>query len=229
MSPSLYADRTEDLFTAIENAKLAQVKKLLKNKSVDLNAINKSGETLLSLAIRASNETSKLDPIVEVLIDAGVDINKSMGGSKHKWTPLQLAVFQYMVTGISRPILFKLLEQKNIDVNKRDNNGRTALHIAVFPDWMKKKVALSLGGNIDVIEPLLAHQRINVNIMDRNGNTPLDLIIERELKQVKGGGFFIKKGREASVEQQLKFDRIIKLIRSKGGHAMAESICQQAY
>ncbi|PSS30162.1 Serine/threonine-protein phosphatase 6 regulatory ankyrin repeat subunit A like [Actinidia chinensis var. chinensis] len=53
-------------------------------------------------------------------------------------------------------------------INAKNNDGRTALHVAVI-------------GNVhsDLVEQLMSARSINVNIRDSNGMTPLDLIKQR--------------------------------------------------
>lgn len=234
ISPSLWADPSQDLIDAILDQDLVSVEELSKNKSVDLNTINEEGYTLLHLAIVQSDMISDLDPIVKTLIDAGADVNKEKEyPSKNKWTPLQEAVFRYMVTGIGRKIIEELLQNEEVDVNARDTHGRTVLHIAVFPEWMGR-LAPAFGGNVDVIKQLLAHEDMSVNIMDENGNTPLDLISVRWGKQqgVREGLYLrlkINEGEKPDQATQFKFQEVIQLLRSKGGGTIGGSVCQQIY
>ncbi|PSR87507.1 Ankyrin repeat-containing protein [Actinidia chinensis var. chinensis] len=53
-------------------------------------------------------------------------------------------------------------------INAKNNDGRTALHVAII-------------GNVhsDLVEQLMSARSINVNICDSNGMTPLDLIRQR--------------------------------------------------
>lgn len=234
ISPSLWADASQDLMDAILDQDLVSVEELSKNKSVDLNTVNEEGYTLLHLAIVQSEMISNLDPIVKTLIDVGADVNKKKEyPSENKWTSLHEAVFRYMVTGIGRKIIEELLQNEKIDVNARDTHGRTVLHIAVFPEWMGR-LAPAFGGNIDVIKQLLAHKDINVNIMDENGNTPLDLISVRwgEHQGVREGLYLrlkINKGEKPDQTTQFKFLEVIKLLRSKGGGTIDGSVCRQIY
>ncbi|KAE8694134.1 54S ribosomal protein L37 [Hibiscus syriacus] len=87
----------------------------------------------------------------------------------------------YTVSGFQTPLFRRVDRQINLMkelvhkkkfmediVNVKNNNGRTALHLAII-------------GNVhtDLVELLMSAQTIDVNISDANGMTPLDLLRQR--------------------------------------------------
>ena len=62
-----------------------------------------------------------------------------------------------------------LLAHEDIQVNIKDDQGQTALHIAARGDWTVKEMRL-----------LLAHEDIQVNIKDNQGQTALHIAARRD-------------------------------------------------
>lgn len=120
----------------------------------DVNILNSSGEHAIHKA--AKNDTVV---IINRLLDKGVPVN-SLAGS-YLWSPLHYAVRHGRLNSIKR-----LLAEKDIGVNIKNNRGRTALHIAV------------INGSAPVVTLLLVHHRTNVNQVDNYNNTALNLAQE---------------------------------------------------
>ncbi|CAN4090507.1 unnamed protein product [Withania somnifera] len=72
----------------------------------------------------------------------------------------QMALMKQLVCG-------KIMEIEDI-INIRNNDGRTALHLAIIENIQT-----------DVVELLMTAFSINLNIRDADGNTPLDLLKQR--------------------------------------------------
>lgn len=94
--------------------------------------------------------------IIEVLIANGKDINEEYPDDEYpdEYTPLFVAV-KYN----KRDIVVLLLGQNNIDINKRNRYGWTALHLAAN------------AGYIDIVNLLLMHREIDPTITTNSGAT----------------------------------------------------------
>jgi ankyrin repeat protein len=114
--------------------------KIILEKSTDINAQDKDGDTALHLAISCESETEK----VEVLL-AHKDVNVNIKNNFNR-TPLQLASKWKDIPSD----LFKLILEKSTDINAKDNNGETALHWAI----------IHLSGT--ATKELLAHKDVDV-------------------------------------------------------------------
>ena len=91
------------------------------------------------------------EDIVELLIQAGADVNKSIGFNQ---TPLIKAVYRRHAD------IVELLLKSGADVNETDENGQTPLMKAA---WLKD----------ETIVELLIKSRADVNASDQYGNTAL--------------------------------------------------------
>lgn len=218
---------SQDLIDAVINRELTQVEELLKNKEINLEARNADGHTALHIAIGHSETNSELDPFVKALIEAGADVMAKGGSSQG--TPLHYAAFHYMSNGSGRMTIKTLLENEEVDVNATDKHGQTVLHFVVFPEWLGE-MAIVLGGHADLMNLLLTNKDIKINEMDNNGQTPLDLIIkwDDDQREVKDGMYVLRENEKRYLPYQMKFQKAIALLRSKGGGAMNLS-CQKVY
>ena len=89
-----------------------------------------------------------------------------------------------------------LLSLKKIDVNQRNNEGRTALHMAV---WEGDKAR---------VRALLAAPTINPNIKSGDGYTPLDIALSQDVEMSEI--FMASKKVKPTAAQRKTFNRIKK-------------------
>ncbi|MEO0202771.1 MAG: ankyrin repeat domain-containing protein [candidate division WOR-3 bacterium] len=108
---------------------------------------------------------------------------------------------QKLLESVSRGELSKTKDfiNKGADINIKNNNGKTPLHIAVENEYE------------DIVK-LLLEKNVDVNIKDNEGNTPLH-------KAVKNGNYFI-------IKELLKFgaDKNIKNNEGKTPFDLAKEL-----
>jgi ankyrin repeat protein len=77
------------------------------------------------------------------LIDFGYDINTQDNANNNRWTPLMHSIINNNET-----IALSLLSRKNLNINLRDEDGNTALHLAIQNenDYLVDKI-LKAGGD----------------------------------------------------------------------------------
>jgi ankyrin repeat protein len=91
--------------------------KLLLEKEVDVNVLDKNGKTPLHWAAGRRG----YDSIVKLLLEKGVDVNVL---DKNGWTPLHYTAESGEYTTV------KLLLKKGADVNAQTKDGKTPLYLA---------------------------------------------------------------------------------------------------
>jgi ankyrin repeat protein len=156
---------------------------LLSRSGVEIDAQQADGTTPLYRAALTGNL-----PAVELLLRAGADPGSC--NSDNRWTVLMVAVAQ------DHPeIVRRLLAQPGIDVNARDERGRTALHLAAElgrgaiasllvehsgsdlnakdERGMTPLAAAAFSGDAEITAILLSRSDVEVNVVDRNRNTAL--------------------------------------------------------
>ncbi|XP_058130521.1 uncharacterized protein LOC131287768 [Anopheles ziemanni] len=132
---------------------LAQYEDVDVRTSADAN-----GETPLHFALRSGNERC-----VEILLEAGADVHaKSLGDGA---SSLHFAIYG----GIGKPMLTRLIEVYGIDVNTRNNKGRS--------------IAFYMPINRRLCYWLVDHYGLDLNVRDNSGQTILH-------HQVKKKSFF---------------------------------------
>lgn len=207
----------EKLFVAINAKNLENVKKLIKNDPLLVNAKNKDGEPALLKAIEKQRKV-----IAAFLIDNGADVNAT---DSEKENPLNLAILnndsklvnllldhgananqanQKGLKPIHQAILLvarepNLLEaivtNKTCDVNARDQIGNTALHYAVLMD------------TLETIKFLIKHGALKT-IKNNAGETPL------KKAQMAGKTDIVN---YLSIERQLPNETEIEFLRAIDG------------
>lgn len=125
--------------------------RLLLKRGADVNARASNGWTALTLAAARG-----FDEVATALLAHGADPNIA---DIYGWTPLMRAVQQM------RPAVVRvLLDSKGVALDARNENKRTALHLA------------AAGGLRDIARMLLA-RGADIHVRDRAGNTPAQLAI----------------------------------------------------
>lgn len=108
-----------DLKTALEKNDLNLFKDVLrKNPSIDLNKILNDGETLLTTVIKRDFRDFR-----NYLIEEGASVERA---NANKETPLIAAAMSRGVNSV------RVLMDKDVDLNKKDASGLTALHHAIM-------------------------------------------------------------------------------------------------
>lgn len=125
---------------------------------INVNEVDRSGETLLDIAIEWRN-----DEAAKELINAGADIGKGF--------PLHLSI-QY-----EREDVFELILSKNPDVNKKDSEGMTPLFRAVGLQYIHKLIKagaqvnlhLAFNTNLSIFERLI---KAGIDVDSMNSEHP---------------------------------------------------------
>lgn len=135
-----------------------------------INSTNAQGNTALHVASYRGYL-----PVVEILIGASPSL--ATVTNHYGDTFLHMAVVGFRSPGFCRLdkhielmkqlTIEKIVSMKDI-INVKNNDGRTALHIAVIHDVQ-----------CDVVELLMSVPSIDLNIRDANGMTPLDHLRQR--------------------------------------------------
>lgn len=138
-------DYFRTLETAIRDGDIAQIKTLLKNSRININAADADGTTpLMHAVVNASTDC------VRFLLDQGADPNIS---NKAGATALMWAV--------PDPRKVDLLIARGAKVNVVSSDGRSPVRIAI-----------SLPNSLPVVKKLIANGA-DVNMADKSGTTPL--------------------------------------------------------
>ncbi|KND93777.1 Serine/threonine-protein kinase TNNI3K [Tolypocladium ophioglossoides CBS 100239] len=99
-------------------------------RGADVKAIKANGETALHLAVAKALIFSSLEPVVEILINAGADVSAAIFTTGE--TPLHLAAAKGGET------LTRLLLDSGADDSVRNSDGKTPLHLAEANRNVKK-------------------------------------------------------------------------------------------
>lgn len=192
------------LMTAAGGASVETIK-LLVAAGADIKATNNENESALMKAVTLDHRYSpevRL-PIIDFLLNGGSDLN---GVDKSGRTPLLHAVVQYMSEAggvISHPEVVKLLLDRGADVKLRDNEGNTALLLAIevrneSPDIVR----LLLGHGVEINAQNSKGESALMVAAERRESEMVQLLIDRgadlSLKDVKDAtalDFAVKQGR----------------------------------
>lgn len=118
----------------------------------DVNLIGAKGFTALMIAVLKGRQS-----IMELLLSAGADPNLV---DMHGWTPLQRAVATQRLD-----LVRQLLAHNEINVDHRNSDGVTALHLA------------AAGGQLESVQALL-QRGADRKLHDARGNTALSLAVD---------------------------------------------------
>ncbi|MBA8667136.1 ankyrin repeat domain-containing protein [Holosporaceae bacterium 'Namur'] len=181
---------------AVEKGNLKLLEFLI-SKEADLNVVNAEGKTPLMIAASKRSEE-----ILRMLLEKGVEIDKrnDRNSDRYKWTALMYAVNIGYTKGV------EILLENRADVNKKDNDGWTALmlaassndkemvkHLVACPKIeinyhdFKGKTALihaAENGALDAVD-LLLNNKVDINKVDEGNKTALHYIVS--------GTYFINK------------------------------------
>ena len=106
------------LFHAIINNDVLSVKKLIKDKNIDIESVDNVGRSALGFSCALKNKT-----IAKILIDAGADVNAT---DDKGITPLMVAVI------VKDADMVKMLLEAGAKTDLKNNINKTALDIAEF-------------------------------------------------------------------------------------------------
>ena len=162
------ASRDQQLIHAATDGNLHEVRNLLLQKGINVNATDENANT----ALLGASKNGKLDDVVELLKHDEVDVNHQ---NKDGWTALILASSkgcpQMVAHLVGRKrnksnnghseIVGALLNHDKVDVNLHDKHWNTALMFA------------SNQGHADIVAQLLKHDKMDVNHQNNLGHTAL--------------------------------------------------------
>lgn len=206
----------QNLIRAVQVGHIEIIRVLLDN-GADINYVNPSGMTLLSVIIEKyriahaeenTENTEKYKSIINFLIENNINLNYCDSDGN---TPLTLALKKDL------PELAKEMIIKGVNVNYVDADGNSLLSIA-----LNKVESNSL---YEEIASLMIEKGANLNHIDKDGHTPITISIDKDLRElvklmVEKGANLIQidaKGRYPFKMVSDKNDaEIIKLFRKNG-------------
>lgn len=198
------AEGNTALHLAVKGGGLSIVDLLLAQQA-NRTLLNQAGNTPLHELLQASY-TSNFQAILASLLegngDKGLDIKNAQGDTpllialdKPEASSLQLilkanpkinlannagltALHKLAASGVNIPNLLNKLLEGGIDVNQKDNSGRTPLYAAIA-SYHAPSADDKQEQKDNILEQLLAHQPL-INTADSSGLTPLHLTIKLE-------------------------------------------------
>jgi ankyrin repeat protein len=126
--------------------------RLLLDQGAAVNARSRNGWTALMMAV-----AKRHDHLTRLLEARGADVNLP---DVYGWTPLMRAAYEGYFE-----IVEALLEQPDLDLERRNDHGQTAMHLA------------AIQGREEVIRALLA-QGARTDVEDFSGRTPREICEE---------------------------------------------------
>jgi ankyrin repeat protein len=177
----LHADSNDNtlLMLSIDYDLYSIFRNTLEDKRIDINAVNKNGNSALNLSILSGKYRYFLD-----LLEAGADINGGAG--------VELPVFAALKSQDKRYIMH-LLENK-VNLKAANSNGEPlimALSTRISPDYVKlyikhgadvyakdknKQTFLmkaAVAGNLDLVRFLVEEMKMDINARDINNKSVL--------------------------------------------------------
>ena len=150
----------------VECAKKGDIEavKLFLDEGMDVNAVNQRGQTAL---IRAA-EYQRTD-VVTLLLEKGADVE--FIGERHQRTALMEAA------GSGNCVIIKQLSQKGADVNAKDYESNTPLHLACMYGHVEAvRLLIDLGAKPDIQASGLG--RTPIKIAETNGHIEIVQILK---------------------------------------------------
>lgn len=149
------------------------VKALIKSPEVDINKQDNNGNTPLHIALKG-----KEIRIVSALLDnPGIDLNRVNKNGESIYSVFMQNLRKIADLDYGHNLVFshdqidnisKFLSSPSLNVNMRDKNGNTPLHLATDSH------------NIDLISTLLKKHKADINLKNNDGDTPLHLAIKND-------------------------------------------------
>lgn len=109
---------------------------------------------------------------MELLLDAGAEVND--------FNPVRKVSSIHLAMRNNRPESLELLLRFGVNVNQRDGEGRTSLHILIG-QWNKSGME---NVRLPYFDLLISHPAIDVNALDNNEVTPLELAVQKNLQPI---------------------------------------------
>ena len=147
---------------------------ILTETDYDPNTVDSEGYTALGYLLEASKgqflknpDTNEYTPLGKLILRflemSDLDVNAV--GLYGQWTYLQFMCFY----PVFKDVLGELIKRKNLDVNLKDEDGKTAMHVATYKEaWY-----------------LLRNRRVNLNAIDNKGVSVLQRAVrDDELKKI---------------------------------------------
>lgn len=116
-----------------------------------------------------------LVPFVQLLLEAGAEVNDI--------NPVRKVYSIHLAVRTNRPEILDLLLRFRADVNVREGQGRTALHVLIS-SWGSSKEDGAEEIRWKFFDLLLSHPAVDVNAEDNDGTTPLELAVLKNLKSL---------------------------------------------
>lgn len=197
----------ENLVEACKANDIERIKKLINgtlfSKGVDIHRIDDEGNTILHYAAYQKNE------VLKHLVEMGVEVNKK---NKRGKTPLHNAVM-----GGNRDNVLTLMYYRS-DVNTKDEDGNTALHLAK--------------NNAEIVK-ILIENGAEANSKNNEGNTPLHVAAANNTYDIVN--ILIDNGANINLKNKNHFTpldvaeeeenvKIAELLKSKGGQGKLKPI-----
>lgn len=136
--------------------KKAEIAELLLNEGADVNARTETGLTPLHIALKRG-----FKDLVDVFLKYDVDPN--ITEYENRSSPLHLATLNNHLAPKSEEMIIRALLQKGADVDLKQIDGKTPLHIAASTRYLTNKLT-----------PLL-EMECDVDCQDSKGKTPLHM------------------------------------------------------
>ena len=134
---------------------------------------------------------------MELLLDAGAEVND--------FNPVRKLSSIHLSIRNNRPESLELLLRFGANVNQREGEGRTALHILVG-QWNGKS-GLADDQKWSYFDQLISHPAVDVNAQDNNEVTPLELAVQKDchplVKKLLQSGAVVNQYVRRAIEEKM--------------------------
>ncbi|XP_067656244.1 serine/threonine-protein phosphatase 6 regulatory ankyrin repeat subunit B-like [Haliotis asinina] len=210
------------LFLATGSGHMQIVQDILTRDKAELNSRADGDMTALMLSAFCGNKE-----MYDLLISKGADV---LLVDDKGWNILQVACW-----GGHVHVVKYILSQNIVDINSRDNEGRTSLMVSAY--WGHKEVfdllvgeganvslvaddgrhilhSAAAGGHVDMVEYILSQSIVDINIRNKEGVTPVMTAAGRGRREVYD--LLVAKGADVSLVAHGGFNILHSAV--KGGH-----------